>query len=125
MVRENLPTVASREERLAARQQLLAQEKELTRLRPHRDRDGQTTMPWDESLRGDWPGISVFLQVDGTVYHTYYTFGRGIEDFHNGYPYLDLTALGRQEEWEEPKGRATPLGLRGRPSAQRSGGRAG
>ena len=25
--------------------------------------------------------------------------------------YLDLTALGRQEEWEEPKGRAVPLGL--------------
>jgi predicted dithiol-disulfide oxidoreductase (DUF899 family) len=25
--------------------------------------------------------------------------------------YLDLTALGRQEEWEEPAGRATPLGL--------------
>ena len=28
-----------------------------------------------------------------------------------GIPYLDLTALGRQEPWEEPKGRATPLGL--------------
>jgi Bacterial protein of unknown function (DUF899) len=41
----------------------------------------------------------------------YSTFGRGIEEFHNGYHYLDLTALGRQEEWEEPKGRATPLGL--------------
>ena len=38
-------------------------------------------------------------------------FGRGIEEFHNGIPYLDLTALGRQEEWEEPKGRAAPLGL--------------
>ena len=37
--------------------------------------------------------------------------GRGIEEFHNGYHYLDLTALGRQEEWEEPKGRAMPLGL--------------
>ncbi len=68
-------------------------------------------MPWSESLRGDWPGISAFLQVDGVVYHTYSTFGRGIEEFHNGYPYLDLTALGRQEAWEEPKGRATPLGL--------------
>jgi predicted dithiol-disulfide oxidoreductase (DUF899 family) len=37
--------------------------------------------------------------------------GRGIEEFHDGYPWLDLTALGRQEEWEEPKGRAAPLGL--------------
>jgi predicted dithiol-disulfide oxidoreductase (DUF899 family) len=68
-------------------------------------------MPWTDSLRGDWPGISAFLQVDGEVYHTYSTFGRGIEEFHNGYPYLDLTALGRQEAWEEPKGRAAPLGL--------------
>ncbi|MGW0801415.1 DUF899 domain-containing protein [Nonomuraea sp. NPDC002799] len=67
--------------------------------------------PWDTSMRGDWPGISAFLQSDGEVYHTYSTFGRGIEDFHHGYPYLDLTALGRQEAWEEPKGRATPLGL--------------
>jgi hypothetical protein len=45
------------------------------------------------------------------VYHTYSTFGRGIEEFHNGHNYLDLTALGRQEVWEEPKGRAVPLGL--------------
>ncbi|MFI0419669.1 DUF899 domain-containing protein [Spongiactinospora sp. 9N601] len=67
-------------------------------------------MPWSPDLRGDWPGISAFLQVDGVVYHTYSTFGRGIEEFHNGYPYLDLTVLGRQEAWEEPKGRATPLG---------------
>ena len=29
----------------------------------------------------------------------------------NGGNYLDLTALGRHEAWEEPKGRATPLGL--------------
>jgi predicted dithiol-disulfide oxidoreductase (DUF899 family) len=71
----------------------------------------KTNMPWSEDLRGDWPGISAFLQTDGEVFHTYSTFGRGIEEFHNGYPYLDLTALGRQEEWEEPKGRATPLGL--------------
>jgi predicted dithiol-disulfide oxidoreductase (DUF899 family) len=39
------------------------------------------------------------------------TFGRGIEAFHYGIPYLDLTALGRQEAWEEPKGRTIPLGL--------------
>jgi predicted dithiol-disulfide oxidoreductase (DUF899 family) len=70
-----------------------------------------TGTPWSESMRGDWPGISAFLQVDGIVYHTYSTFGRGIEDFHNGYPHLDLTVLGRQEAWEEPQERATPLGL--------------
>ena len=68
--------------------------------------------PWTESMRGqEWPGISAFLRVGDEVFHTYSTFGRGIEEFHHGYPWLDLTALGRQEEWEEPKGRAEPLGL--------------
>ncbi len=68
--------------------------------------------PWTESMRGDeLPGISAFLRVGDDVFHTYSTYGRGIEEFHNGYPYLDLTALGRQEEWEEPQGRAVPLGL--------------
>ncbi|HEY5195970.1 MAG TPA: DUF899 domain-containing protein [Solirubrobacteraceae bacterium] len=68
-------------------------------------------MPYTPSLRGDWPGISAFLRVGDDVFHTYSAFGRGIEAFHNGDSYLDLTALGRQEAWEEPKGRATPLGL--------------
>jgi Bacterial protein of unknown function (DUF899) len=65
-------------------------------------------MPWSEDLRGDWPGINAFFQVDGEVYHTYSTFGRGIEDFHNGYHYLDLTVLGRQEAWEERTGERRP-----------------
>ena len=68
--------------------------------------------PWEASMNGEeQPGISAFLRVGDEVFHTYSTFGRGIEEFHNGYHYLDLTALGRQEEWEEPKGRAMPLGL--------------
>lgn len=57
------------------------------------------------------PGISTFLRVGEDVFHTYSTCGRGIEEFHSGDQYLDLTALGRQEEWEEPRGRATSLGL--------------
>jgi predicted dithiol-disulfide oxidoreductase (DUF899 family) len=68
--------------------------------------------PWTEDMRGsELPGISAFLRVGDDVFHTYSTYGRGIEEFHNGYRYLDLTALGRQEEWEEPRGRAVPLGL--------------
>jgi predicted dithiol-disulfide oxidoreductase (DUF899 family) len=68
--------------------------------------------PWTPDMRGtEMPGISAFLRVGDEVFHTYSTFGRGIEEFHCGYPYLDLTALGRQEEWEEPAGRAEPLGL--------------
>jgi predicted dithiol-disulfide oxidoreductase (DUF899 family) len=67
--------------------------------------------PYDQSMRGDWPGLSAFLRIGDEVFHTYSTFGRGIEEFHNGNNYLDLTVLGRQEEWEEPRDRAAPLGL--------------
>jgi predicted dithiol-disulfide oxidoreductase (DUF899 family) len=31
---------------------------------------------------------------------------RGLESTGGSYYFLDLTALGRQEEWEEPKGRS-------------------
>ena len=64
-----------------------------------------------EDLAGDWPGISVFLRLGDEVFHTYSTYGRGLDEFHNDNPYLDLTPLGRQEAWEEPKGRAVPQGL--------------
>jgi predicted dithiol-disulfide oxidoreductase (DUF899 family) len=67
--------------------------------------------PWTAGMRGDWPGISAFLRAGDAVYHTYSTFGRGIEFSWAGSGYLDLTALGRQEEWEDPRGRAVPLGL--------------
>lgn len=68
--------------------------------------------PWTEDMRGsELPGISAFLRIGDEVFHTYSTFGRGLEEFHNAYRYLDLTVLGRQEAWEEPKGRAVPLGL--------------
>ena len=54
----------------------------------------------------DMPGRSCFLQVDGRVYHTYSQYARGLESTGGSYYFLDLTALGRQEEWEEPKGRS-------------------
>jgi predicted dithiol-disulfide oxidoreductase (DUF899 family) len=53
------------------------------------------------------PGQSCFLRDGGNVFHTYSNYGRGAEMTGGSYYYLDLTALGRQEEWEEPKGRAT------------------
>ncbi len=52
------------------------------------------------------PGMSCFLRDGDEVYHTYSTYGRGTEAMGGAYGLLDLTALGRQEEWEEPKGRA-------------------
>ena len=53
------------------------------------------------------PGSSYFLRDGDNVFHTYSTYGRGAEMTGGSYYFLDLTALGRQEEWEEPKGRAT------------------
>jgi predicted dithiol-disulfide oxidoreductase (DUF899 family) len=62
-------------------------------------------------VTGDWPlerpGTSCFLRDGDAVFHTYSTYARGDEAMGGAYYYLDLTALGRQEDWEEPKGRAT------------------
>jgi predicted dithiol-disulfide oxidoreductase (DUF899 family) len=51
------------------------------------------------------PGMSIFLRDGDDVFHTYSTFARGMEGLGGSYYYLDMTALGRQEQWEEPKGR--------------------
>jgi predicted dithiol-disulfide oxidoreductase (DUF899 family) len=58
----------------------------------------------------DLPGLSCFLRDGDRVFHTYSTYGRGGETVAGSYSFLDLTALGRQEDWEEPKGRSTGLG---------------
>jgi len=52
------------------------------------------------------PGLSVFLRVGDDVFHTYSNYARGGETVGGSYYYLDLTPLGRQEDWEEPKGRS-------------------
>jgi len=56
------------------------------------------------------PGLSCFLRDGNAVFHTYSSFARGTEYLGGTYPLLDLTALGRQEDWEEPKGRAANAG---------------
>jgi predicted dithiol-disulfide oxidoreductase (DUF899 family) len=66
--------------------------------------------PPDDLLDTDQPvevaGISCFLRDGGRVFHTYSTYARGIEQVGGADSYLDLTALGRQEGWEEPRDRA-------------------
>jgi predicted dithiol-disulfide oxidoreductase (DUF899 family) len=52
------------------------------------------------------PGYSMFLRDGDTIYHTYSLFARGTEMLGGSYYWLDMTALGRQEDWEEPKDRA-------------------
>ena len=67
-----------------------------------------------EILEGDEtsaevPGLSCFLRDGHEVFHTYSTYARGADALISTYSLLDLTALGRQEDWEEPKGRAPRL----------------
>ncbi len=57
-------------------------------------------------LAGEFPGRSSFLYAGGQVFHTYSVYARGLETIGGSYYLLDETALGRQEAWEEPKGRA-------------------
>ncbi len=54
---------------------------------------------------GEFPGRSSFLRTADGVFHTYSVFARGTETIGGSYFLLDETALGRQEEWEEPRGR--------------------
>ena len=56
--------------------------------------------------QGESHGVSVFLRDGAEVYHTYSTYARGTDLLAGTYNYLDLTALGRQEDWEEPPGRS-------------------
>jgi predicted dithiol-disulfide oxidoreductase (DUF899 family) len=57
-------------------------------------------------LEGELHGTSVFLRDGDRVFHTYSTYARGTEQVGGTHYYLDMTALGRQEDWEEPRGRA-------------------
>ncbi|HLH06852.1 MAG TPA: thioredoxin family protein [Terriglobales bacterium] len=51
------------------------------------------TFPAEEA-----PGVSVFHRKDGEVFHTYSSFGRGLDIMLNVYNFLDLTPKGRNEE---------------------------
>jgi predicted dithiol-disulfide oxidoreductase (DUF899 family) len=55
------------------------------------------------------PGFSTFLRDGDEIFHTYSSYARGTEYVGNAYTLLDLTAFGRSEDWEEPKGRAPRL----------------
>ncbi|MGX1269306.1 DUF899 domain-containing protein [Streptomyces phaeoluteigriseus] len=73
------------------------------------NRDFEVTLEQSGQLV-DRPGLSCFLRDGDRVFHTYSTYERGLDGLGSTTTLLDLTALGRQEEWEEPKGRASSLG---------------
>jgi predicted dithiol-disulfide oxidoreductase (DUF899 family) len=47
------------------------------------------------------PGLSAYIQSDGTVYRTYVTTARGLEPAMGYYGLLDRSPMGRQEEGEQ------------------------
>ncbi|WP_405545907.1 DUF899 domain-containing protein [Streptomyces phaeochromogenes] len=65
---------------------------------------GQSHDPYER------PGLSCFLRDRERIFHTYSTYERGLDGLGSTTSLLDLTALGRQEEWEQPEGRASALG---------------
>jgi predicted dithiol-disulfide oxidoreductase (DUF899 family) len=53
----------------------------------------------------EWHGTNAFLRDGETIYRTYFVDSRGDEAMGSTWTYLDITALGRQEEWEDsPEG---------------------
>ena len=53
----------------------------------------------------EWHGTNAFFRDGDRVYRTYFINGRGDEAFVNTWNFLDMTALGRQENWEDsPEG---------------------
>jgi predicted dithiol-disulfide oxidoreductase (DUF899 family) len=97
----------------------------LAKIEPYKKRMGWT-VPWYSSFGSDFNvdfgvspesprpteyqdgesfGLSVFFRDGDDVYRTYFTSGRGTEALGSIWTFLDLTPLGRQEDWEDsPEG---------------------
>jgi predicted dithiol-disulfide oxidoreductase (DUF899 family) len=53
----------------------------------------------------EWHGTNAFLRDGEEIFRTYFVDARGDEAMGSTWSYLDITALGRQEEWEDsPEG---------------------
>jgi predicted dithiol-disulfide oxidoreductase (DUF899 family) len=89
----------------------------LTNIEEYRSRMGWR-IPWFSSEGSDFNadfglstdqgetfGLSVFFRDGDRVFRTYFTAGRGVETLGPVWTFLDLTPLGRQEDWEDsPEG---------------------
>jgi predicted dithiol-disulfide oxidoreductase (DUF899 family) len=49
----------------------------------------------------EWHGTNAFLKEGDDIFRTYFIDNRGDEGMGTTWAYLDITALGRQEEWED------------------------
>jgi predicted dithiol-disulfide oxidoreductase (DUF899 family) len=74
-----------------------------------KERMGWQHIPWYEITDsfdhdfdvGEWHGTNAFIREDDRIFRTYFIDARGDEQMGNTWNYLDITALGRQEEWED------------------------
>ena len=87
-----------------------ALQKDIERLKA---RMGWQFIPWYTITDGfdkdfgvdEWHGTNAFIRDGDRVFRTYFINSRGDEQMGNIWNYLDITALGRQEEWEDsPEG---------------------
>ena len=64
------------------------------------------TSDWDTDFGvREWHGTNAFIRDGDRVFRTYFIDSRGDEAMGSTWAYLDITALGRQEEWEDsPEG---------------------
>ena len=62
---------------------------------------GPETPQEDVYQDGETFGLSAFIRDDESVFRTYFTTQRGVEALGSVWTLLDLTPLGRQEEWED------------------------
>jgi predicted dithiol-disulfide oxidoreductase (DUF899 family) len=54
--------------------------------------------PTDPPVKGERPGLSVFLKEGGALFHTYSTYARGLDGLLVTNKLLDVTPLGRQDK---------------------------
>jgi len=67
------------------------------------------TMPWYTLIDSfdldfgvdQWHGHNAFIREGDKIYRTYFINSRGDEAMGSVWSYLDMTALGRQENWED------------------------
>jgi predicted dithiol-disulfide oxidoreductase (DUF899 family) len=78
-------------------------------IRRYAVRMGWTDIPWytitdewdaDHGV-DEWHGTNAFLRDGDRIFRTYFIHDRGDEAMGTTWSYLDLSALGRQEEWED------------------------
>jgi predicted dithiol-disulfide oxidoreductase (DUF899 family) len=88
---------------------VLVSQAQIEKLEAYRKRMGWE-VPWYSLAGSDFNrdcgvdtgfGLSVFIWEGSDVFRTYFTTGRGVEALGSAWTLLDLTPLGRQEDWED------------------------